>query len=130
METTNKSNYIFLQRVVFFSGIIAAFGVPLFVYFDPFGGWRWQPYNQIYDQMIVSIYIPLGLLLLAAARQPEKHQSLIRFMFWSSVTHGGVMLFHAVVHPIHRGHLIGDVSILLGALLIFTAMRMNRFALL
>jgi hypothetical protein len=31
------------------------------------------------------------------------------------VLHGGVMLFHALHDPMHRGHLIGDVWILGGA---------------
>lgn len=123
MKTVDDRAYAALQRVVFSWGVVAAFLVPLFVYFDPLGGWRWQPYNPIYDQMIVSLYVPLGLLLLGASRQPEKHLSLLRFTFWSSVAHGGVMLYHAAGHAVHRGHLVGDVSILLGALSLLIAMR-------
>jgi hypothetical protein len=35
---------------------------------------------------------------------------------WSSVAHGGVMLFHALHTAVHRGHLLGDVFILAGAI--------------
>ncbi len=35
-----------------FMGLV---GIPVAVYFDLLQGWRWPPYNAIYDQMIVSI---------------------------------------------------------------------------
>ena len=41
-----------------FMGLV---GIPLAVYFDLLEGWRWSPYNAIYDQMIVSIYFAVGM---------------------------------------------------------------------
>lgn len=49
-----------LKQVVMGWGIMGAFGVPFFVYFDVLGGWKWVPHNAIYEQMIVSIYISIG----------------------------------------------------------------------
>src|SRR5687768_3358743 len=96
-----------------FMGLV---GIPVFVLLDPLGGWRWEPYNAIYDQMIVSIYVALGFCSLRAIRRPLDHGSFLWFVVWSSFAHGGVMLFHAVTHPVHFGHLAGDVWILAGGL--------------
>ncbi len=91
-------------------------GIPLAVYFDLLGGWRWQPYNAIYDQMIVSIYFAVGICSAMAIKNPMKHTSFLGFVAISSFTHGGVMLYHAAINPHHIGHLIGDVWILAGGL--------------
>jgi hypothetical protein len=96
-----------------FMGLI---GIPCFVFFDLFHGWKWEPYNPIYDEMIVSIYLAVGACSLAAVRDPLKHASFLWFVVWSSLTHGGVMIFHALREPMHNGHLIGDVWILVGAI--------------
>jgi hypothetical protein len=94
-----------------FMGLV---GIPLLVFLDIFGGWRWPPYNAIYDQMIVGIYVAVGLCSLWAIRDPLKHASFLWFVVWSSLFHGGVMLFHALHDPTHIGHLVGDVWILAG----------------
>ncbi len=96
-----------------FSGLV---GIPTFVFFDPLGGWKWQPYNPVYDQMMVSIYFALGICALRAFRSPLEHASFLWFVVISSLTHGSVMLFHAVTHPMYIGHLLGDVWILAGGL--------------
>jgi len=91
-------------------------GIPLAVYFDLLAGWRWPPYNAIYDQMIVSIYFAVGICSVMAIKNPLNHTSFLWFVVMSSFTHGGVMLYHAVLNPHHIGHLIGDVWILAGGL--------------
>jgi hypothetical protein len=75
-------------------------------------GWRWEPEGELYLQMIVGIYATLGVFLLLAARDPERHLSLIWFTVWSSVVHGGIMAVQSLVYPMHRGHLLGDVPAL------------------
>src|SRR5262249_44804004 len=69
-------------------------------------GWRWEPDNDLYLQMIAGIYATLGVFLLLAARDPQRHLSLIWFTVWSSVVHGGIMAGQAIVYPMHRGHLL------------------------
>ena len=91
-------------------------GIPAAVYFDLLEGWRWPPYNPIYDQMIVSIYIAVGFCSALAIRKPLNHASFLWFVAISSFTHGGVMLYHAVINPQHFGHLIGDVWVVAGGL--------------
>jgi uncharacterized membrane protein len=76
-------------------------------------GWSWQPGQSEYEQMIVGIYATLGVFLLWASRKPEAHLSLIWFTVWSSVVHGLIMAIHAVIDPIERGHLLGDVPALI-----------------
>ena len=125
MQTQTPAEQL-LRRVVFSWGIVGTIIIPIFVFFDVFGGWRWAPYNAIYDQMIVSIYFVLGIFLLRASRSPQQHRSLLWFTVWSSVAHGLVMLFHAITHPGNLGHLIGDVNILVGAAALGWALYKSR----
>jgi hypothetical protein len=69
--------------------------------------------------MIVVVYSVLGVFLLLAAKEPLRHRSLIWFTVWSSVAHGGLMAWQALVDGSERGHLLGDVpALLLGALVL------------
>jgi hypothetical protein len=43
------------------------------------------------DDMMLSLYITLGIFLLLAARDPSAHRSLIGFTAWSSFAHAVVM---------------------------------------
>ena len=76
-------------------------------------GWAWTPAQPEYLQMILVIYATLGVFLVRAAKQPLQHLSLIWFTVWSSVAHGLVMAVQAVRDPTERGHLPGDVLVLL-----------------
>ncbi len=63
--------------------------------------------------MICAIYAVLGVFLIAAARNPLEHQSLIAFTAWSSVAHAIVMAVQSLYDAHERGHLVGDVPALL-----------------
>jgi L-lactate permease len=63
--------------------------------------------------MICGIYAVLGAYLIAAARNPSEHRSLISFAVWSSVVHAGIMGLQAMYDGHERGHLVGDVPALL-----------------
>lgn len=73
-------------------------------------GWAWRPRHYEYEQMIIGIYGTLGVFLLRASRRPEAHLSMIWFTFWSSVVHGIIMSIQAIVDPVERMHLAGDVA--------------------
>lgn len=75
--------------------------------------WMWEPRQHEYEQMILGIYVTLGVFLLIASRNPLAHRSLIWFTVWSSAVHGGIMLVQALVDPVDRPNLIGDVPGLL-----------------
>jgi hypothetical protein len=103
-----RRKYLQIALVVF--GIIALLLYPLMLFWP--SGWAWSPGQHEYEQMIIGIYATLGVFLIAAAREPEAHLSLIWFTVWSSVVHGGIMAVHAVVDHSERGHLVADVPAL------------------
>ena len=75
-------------------------------------GFRWQPNQPEYEQMMQGIYATLGMFLILASRNPVRHRSLIWFAVWSSVVHGGIMAVQAMKMPREGGHLVGDVPAL------------------
>jgi hypothetical protein len=88
-------------------------------------GWRWEPHQPHYEQMMVGIYFTLGIFLIRSARDPLQHLSLIWFAVWSSFIHGGIMAFQALSGPEHHAHLLADVPALFlaAAVLAFLAPR-------
>jgi hypothetical protein len=120
MDTTTRLRYLRVALVLV--GLIFIFGIyPLMMALWP-AGWRWQPNQPEYEQMILTIYATLGVFLLLAARDPMRNLSLIWFTVWSSVAHAGIMTVQAMSMPAERGHLMGDipalvfVAVVLGAL--------------
>jgi hypothetical protein len=75
-------------------------------------GFAWEPAQSEYEQMIMGIYITLGVFLILAARDPLANRSLIWFTVWSSIAHGGIMLVQALVDDTERMNLLGDVPAL------------------
>jgi len=75
-------------------------------------GWRWQPNQPEYEQMILGVYATLGVFLLIASRNPLQHRSLIWFAVWSSLVHSGIMAVQALNMPAEHGHLLGDIPAL------------------
>jgi hypothetical protein len=80
---------------------LVAFGAIFFVVY-PLGlvwpsGWVWHGgEGKYYFQMICGVYAVLGAYLIAAARKPSEHRSLISFAIWSSVVHAGIMAAQSV----------------------------------
>jgi hypothetical protein len=112
----------FLRIALVLVGLIFIFGVyPLMMSVWP-SGWRWNPNQPQYEQMILGVYATLGVFLLIASRSPLRHLSLIWFTVVSSVVHAGIMTAQALSMPAEHGHLWGDipalfiVAILLAAL--------------
>jgi hypothetical protein len=120
MDTTARLRYLRVALVLV--GLIFIFGIyPLMMALWP-AGWRWQPNQPEYEQMILAIYATLGVFLLLASRDPMRNLSLIWFTVWSSLAHAGIMTVQAMSMPAEHGHLMGDipalvfVAVLLGAL--------------
>jgi hypothetical protein len=63
------------------------------------------------DQMILSIYIVLGVFLLRAVRSPSDHRSLILFAAWSTIAHDTVMIVQGVQYHNLRDDLVAFVII-------------------
>jgi hypothetical protein len=97
---------------------LAAFGA-IFFLIHPLGfvwpsGWVWHGgEGRYYLQMICGVYAVLGAFLIAAARNPSEHRSLIWFTIWSSIVHAGIMALQSISDAHETGHLVGDVPALL-----------------
>jgi len=61
-------------------------------------------------QMMLSIYVTLGVFLLLASRNPSANRSLVAFAAWSSLAHAGVMAVQAVGDMSERVHLLIGVA--------------------
>jgi hypothetical protein len=98
-----------LRIVLLLVGVIFIFGIyPLTIIWP--SGWAWHTTGHSdYLQMILGIYVTLGVFLIVASRNPLAHLSLIWFTVWSSVVHGGIMAAQSLVNAEHMGHLWGDV---------------------
>jgi hypothetical protein len=101
-----------LKVVLVLVGLIFLFAVyPLMMYLWP-TGWRWQPNQPEYEQMILGVYATLGIFLLLASRNPSANRSLIAFTAWSSLVHAGIMTVQAFQNAGEHGHLMGDIPAL------------------
>ena len=109
MRTEEKLRY--LRIALYAIGGIFIVGVPLLM-MTWTDGFAWEPAQSEYEQMIMGIYITLGVFLILAARDPLANRSLIWFTVWSSIAHGGIMLVQAIVDDTERMNLLGDVPAL------------------
>lgn len=109
----NSTRIKTLKAALVFIGAFCIVGIyPLTIVWP--SGWAWHASGQsMYLQMILGVYATLGVFLIRAARDPLQNRSLIWFAVWSSIVHGGIMAAQALVYPEHRGHLLGDVPVLL-----------------
>jgi hypothetical protein len=81
----------FLRVALVAFGLIFLFGLyPLMNALWP-AGWRWNPHQTEYEQMIAGVYATLGIFLIIASRNPLRHRSLIWFTAWSSPVHSAIM---------------------------------------
>jgi len=73
-------------------------------------------------QMMLSLYVTMGVFLLIAARDPSTHRSLIAFAAWSNLAHAGTMVVQSFGHTNEHAHLLygsalfGGIGLLLLAL--------------
>ena len=120
MNLETRLRFLRVALVVF--GLIFLVGVyPLMMAWWP-AGWRWEPNQPEYEQMILGVYATLGVFLIIASRNPLQHRSLIWFTVWSSLAHGGIMAVQALNMPTEHGHLLGDIPALLLVAVVLAAL--------
>jgi hypothetical protein len=75
------------------------------------------------DTMMLSLYVPLGIFLLIAVRNPSAHRSLIAFAAWSSFAHAVAMsILGLEIASQQVGFLVGSaVLVVIGVALIALA---------
>ncbi|GAA3904270.1 hypothetical protein GCM10022276_23620 [Sphingomonas limnosediminicola] len=102
------------------SGALVLFGIafcliyPLAMFWP--SGWAWHegsPASSDYFLMIVGVYATLGVFMIMAAKDPPANASLIWFVVVSSIVHALIMGWESMRNPMMKGHLTGDVPILL-----------------
>jgi hypothetical protein len=82
-------------------------------------------------QMMLSLYVTLGVFLLLAARNPSAHRSLIAFAAWSSIAHASVMAVQAIYNLSERVHLLVGVALFVTiglALLLVSPAKLTKVA--
>ena len=63
------------------------------------------------DDMMISLYVTLGVFLLMAVRNPSANRSLIAFAAWSSFAHAAVMAVMGFQHPSERRGFLEAVAL-------------------
>ncbi len=110
MNQQKKLSYLKVALCLF--GLFFILGVPAMMMWIWPSGWSWTPSQPEYEQMMMGIYMTLGVFLILAAKDPLANASLIWFTIWSSLVHGGIMLVQAIVDESDRANLMGDVPAL------------------
>jgi len=110
MQQEEKLRY--LKMALYVIGVIFIVGVPALMMWIWPSGWGWTPPQPEYEQMIMGIYVVLGIFLVRAAKDPMANASLIWFTIWSSIVHGGIMLVQAINDGTEKANLIGDIPAL------------------
>jgi len=83
--------------------------------------WRQNQSMYTFDMML-SLYVALGIFLLIAARNPSANRSLIAFAAWSFFAHAAVMAVTAFSKGGYRGDVWGvAVLVIIGVALIVLA---------
>lgn len=113
MTSSDKTGPTALKIALTVVGLTFLFGIYPMTRIWP-AGWAWGHGSSHYLAMILGIYATLGVFLLAAARDPQAHRSLIWFTVVSSVVHAVIMAAQSIGDATERGHLAGDVPALLG----------------
>jgi len=106
-----------LKVVLVLVGLIFSAGV------FPVAESLWHQNQSMYTfDMMLSLYVALGIFLLIAARNPSANRSLIAFTAWSCFAHAVVMSVTAFSKGGYRGDLWGvAVLIVIGVALIVLA---------
>ena len=110
MQQEKRLRYLKIALYVF--GVIFIVGVPAMMMWIWRSGWGWTPPQPEYEQMIMGIYVTLGIFLVRAAKDPMANASLIWFTIWSSIVHAGIMLVQAIIDKTEQANLIGDIPAL------------------
>ena len=110
MDQASRLQYLKMALIGF--GVIFIVGVPAMMMWIWPSGWGWTPSQPEYEQMIMGVYITLGVFLIRAAKDPIRDSALIWFTVWSSIVHATIMLVQALVDETERANLLGDIPAL------------------
>jgi hypothetical protein len=82
----------------------------------------WNSQVSAGDQMILGIYVPIGIFLLLAVRDPSANRSLIVCVAWSTLAHDAVMAVQAFQGGTVRADLppLGVIAVICVVLIVLT----------
>jgi len=84
----------------------------------------WQKDQPSYETaMGLSLYVTLGVMLLAAAKDPAAHRSVISFAIWSSFAHAAVMTVMVIRDERSRGEWLPVVILVVIAMTLLLVRR-------
>ena len=85
----NKTQFLKSYLYIFgFLNIFIVSTIPV-IFGDVF---LWQPRNLPTEIMMASLYFSMGVVMVFAARNPEKHKSFVDFLVLGNILHALVML--------------------------------------
>ena len=105
------NNLSILRNTLRVFGIAFILIIPM-MKLDPLGGWAWSPGQWEYEMMIQGVYMTLGVMMIIASKEPVKHYMFVWFVVWSSIVHGGIMAYQAIIDEHEMGHFLGDIPAL------------------
>lgn len=108
----NEKKLKYLSVALYLFGAIFIVGVPAMMMVIWPSGWSWAPAQPEYEQMIMGIYMTLGVFLVRAAKAPLANISLIWFTIWSSIVHACIMLAQAIIDETEHANMLGDIPAL------------------
>lgn len=96
-------------------GLAVFFLAPLFAEHMWHAGLVWEDgrNNESMPAMLKAMYVSLSICLIWGAKDPLKNAIIIDYSMVSSMIHGLVMLYYAIVLDWERMHLLGDVPMLI-----------------
>lgn len=83
----------------------------------------WQANKEDAEPMALSLYVTMGIFLLAAARNPSANRGVIAFTAWMNIAHAAVMAVMSLHLPNEREDLLIAAAVFgaIGAILIALA---------
>ena len=123
MDAKARESYLPIALKVL--GLVFMFGIFAMMKFFP-GSWGWEPHQPEYELMIQGMYFVLGVFLFRASSNPSAHKSLIDFTIWSSVVHGGIMAYLAVMDPRDVANFYGDIPALFAVAIVLLVLRPRK----
>jgi len=82
----------------------------LYVNFTP-DAYKWAPYSDPYEYLLVAVFAALGVCLLLASRKPLSNIIIIDFTILSSIFSGAFLTYSAFVQPGEMIHLFLDIPL-------------------
>src|SRR5579863_3758761 len=112
-----------MRRERVLKGVLVAVGLVFSAGVYPVVESLWHQNQSMYTfDMMLSLYVALGIFLLIAARDPSGNRSLITFTAWSCFAHAAVMAVTSYSKGGYRGDIWGvGVLFIIGVALIVLA---------